>query len=486
MNTVLFFSTILIPELEKTYLSLSIPSTDATIQLEFFMENKKVRTRFAPSPTGSMHIGNLRTALYAYALAKHNNGNFILRIEDTDKKREKVGGVDEIKNLLGRFKIEWDEYYVQSERVKSGIYKNAADKLISQNCAFYCQCAAKNAKDGFFSKELRDPCRDKGLTSGAVKLKVPDNEEISFTDFVLKKEINWNTSVVGDTTLLKTDGFPTYHLAVVVDDTAMDITHVLRGHDWMPSTPVHLLVYKFLKFDVPEIGHLTDILDPEGGKLSKRKGSTSCEGLLTEGYLPDAILNFIMLTGWAPKDNREIFSLQDFVKFFSPDGFQVSNPIFDRKKLDWFNGYYIRMTKNEDLAQMINDIYDNRFDKKILDKTIPLIKERIAKLTDYSELAEFFFEMPKVDQKLLGDNAKLHLESAEKVLSSLEDWKLEKINDNLMEEINKNSYKVGHFFMDLRIAITGKKFTPPINESIIILGKEETLLRLRKALGTRD
>ena len=445
-------------------------------------KSNSVRTRFAPSPTGSMHIGNLRTALYAYALAKHNDGDFILRIEDTDKKREKTGGVEEIKSLLKRFNIQWDEYYIQSERVKSDIYKKAAEKLVAMGKAFYCQCVAKNAKEDGFSKDLRDPCRSKKLASGAVKLKVPDNEKISFTDFVSKKFVEWDTSVVGDATLLKTDGYPTYHLAVVVDDTDMNVTHVLRGHDWMSSTPIHLLVYKYLKFDVPEIGHLTDILDPEGGKLSKRKGSTSCEGLLDEGYLPDAILNFIMLTGWAPKDNSETFSLEGFVKVFNPDGFQVSNPIFDRKKLDWFNGYYIRNTDNHQLSRLIGDLYKDKLNKDILDKSIPIVKERIVKLSDYFDLAGFFYEKPSVDKNLFGDDANQHLGSALKIISSISEWKLESINTNLLNEVKSKGFKTGDFFMDLRIALSGKKFTPPINDSIEILGKEETLVRLRKAL----
>ena len=447
------------------------------------VKNVTVRTRFAPSPTGSMHVGNLRTALYAYVLAKNKGGDFILRIEDTDKKREKVGGVEEIKSLLTTFGIKWDEYYIQSERVKTGIYKNAADKLVSEGHAFYCQCEAKNADEKGYSRQLRDPCRDKNLKSGAVKLKVPDGEKVTFFDFILKKEVSWDTSTVSDTTILKSDGYPTYHLAVVVDDTDIKITHVLRGHDWMPSTPIHLLVYKFLDYDIPEIGHLTDILDPDGGKLSKRKGSTSCRGLLSEGYLPEAILNFIMLTGWAPKDNREIYSLEEFVKAFNPDGFQVANPIFNKEKLNWFNGYYIRNTTDEKLSKLISDSYQGKFEKEVLDRTIPIIKERIVKLTDYQDLAEFFYEKPDVDKSLMGENYKNHLESAKAVLSGISDWIIEKINGDLLQEIGKKGYKTGPFFMDLRIAITGKKFTPPINESITLLGKVETLDRIGIALN---
>ncbi|KKQ74186.1 MAG: Glutamate-tRNA ligase [Candidatus Woesebacteria bacterium GW2011_GWB1_38_5] len=442
----------------------------------------KIRTRFAPSPTGSMHIGNLRTALYAYALAKYNNGDFILRIEDTDKKREKEGGVEEIKNLLHTFGILWDEYYVQSDRVIKGIYKKAVEKLVADGNAFYCRCEAKNAKEEGFSTQLRDPCRGKNFTSGAVKLKTPDNEEIFFDDYILGKKVTWDTSTIGDATLLKSDGYPTYHLAVVVDDTEMKISHVLRGHDWMPSTPIHLLVYKYLGYNVPNIGHLTDILDPEGGKLSKRKGSVSCEAFLKDGYLPEALLNFIMLLGWAPKDNRELFSLEEFVKLFDPGGFQIANPIFNREKLDWFNGQYIRNTQNSKLKTQIYELYKGKYSEELIEKVIPLVKERIVKLSEFEELAGFFFKEPEVDKKLLGENADAHLNSALEVLNKITYWKLDNINKGFMDEIGNRGYKTGNFFMDLRIAITGKKFTPPINESMEILGKEETLVRLEKVI----
>ena len=432
-----------------------------------------VRTRFAPSPTGSMHIGNLRTAFYAYALAKHNSGDFILRIEDTDKKREQKGGIEDIQRLLKIFNINWDKFYIQSERLE--LYQKAAQKLVKDGYAFYCQCEAKNAKEEGFSNELRDPCRNKKLASGAVKLKVPDSEGIGFVDFVLNKKVSWSTNVVGDATLLKSDGFPTYHLAVVVDDNEMEVSHVLRGHDWMPSTPIHLLVYKYLGYEVPEIGHLTDILDPDGGKLSKRKGSTSVEGLLSEGYLPEALFNFVILLGWAPKNNKEIFSLEEFVKDFDQLGFQKSNPVFNHEKLDWFNGYYIRQLKIEDLNKKFQSL-NSDFSKLEISKQLEiskLLQERIKKIGDINILAEFFWKKPDVDKGLLGENYERHLESA---LKGIED------NIDLMEVIKENDFKTGDFFMDLRVAITGAKFTPPINESIEILGKEETVARLKSLL----
>lgn len=473
----------------------------------------KVRTRFAPSPTGSMHIGNLRTAFYAYALAKHNSGDFILRIEDTDKKREKVGGVDDIKRLLNIFNIKWDEYYVQSERLE--LYKKAAEKLVESGYAFYCQCEAKNAKEDGFSNVLRDPCRDKNFKTGAIKLKVPDHEGIGFVDYVLGKKVSWSTSVVGDTTLLKSDGFPTYHLAVVIDDHDMNITHALRGHDWMPSTPIHLLVYKYLGYDVPEIGHLTDIMDPDGGKLSKRKGSTSVDGLLNEGYLPEALFNYVILLGWAPKDNKELFSLDEFVKYFDNSGLQSSNPIFNREKLDWFNNYYYQKKYPQDVLKGV--LTDNIFEKRYvsideISKKYPLafdfsnfvsgasiyknepnfpavaagtsvfMPSRMSNIKDYDEMVDFLVKRPVVDKSLLGENSNKHIKAAIDVIHELKSWNIEILNTNLMKKIKDNNFKTGDFFMDLRVAIAGKRFTPPINESIVILGKEETLERLKKLI----
>lgn len=450
---------------------------------------KNIRTRFAPSPTGVPHIGHLRTAAYAYALAKHNGGEFVLRIEDTDQKRYVPEAVDNLKNMLDLFGIKWDEYFVQSERMNEGVYKDAAEKLISEGHAFYCQCAGKNVKIEGYSKELRDPCRDKNLTSGAIKLRIPDGEKISYHDYVLDKDISWESSQVADTTLLKSDGFPTYHLAVVVDDHDMKISHVLRGHDWLPSTPIHLLIYKYLGYKPAEIGHLTDILSPQGGKLSKRKGSTSILEFLAEGYLPEAILNFVILLGWAPKDNRETFTLSEFVRAFNPKGFQKSNPVFHTEKLDWFNGIYVRQKSDAELAKLLKPFVSktsdvNKLDKlNKLNKLAPLIKDRIVKLSDFSSFAGFFFEKPKVDVSLFGElRYKEHLSKAVANLTNLTNWTNNEIQTSLTSLISSNNWKTGDFFMSFRIALSGSKFTPPITESAEILGKEETLLRLKNAL----
>jgi len=444
----------------------------------------KVRTRFAPSPTGFLHVGSLRTALYSYAVAKHSKGEFILRIEDTDQKRQVEGALESLKDILIKFGLKWDEFYIQSDRQKKGVYTTAAQKLVSEGHAFYCDCKAKNAKEEGFSTVLRDPCREKGLSSGAVKLKVPEGKTVSYHDFVHKKEISWNTNDVYDATLLKTDGFPTYHLAVCVDDLEMKVSHILRGHDWLPSTPVHLLVFDYLGERRPEIGHLTDILSTDTGKkLSKRRDSVFVEQFLKEGYLPEALLNFVMLLGWAPKDNRELFELSDFVKYFDINGFQEANPRFFTQKLEWFNNHYLQKLDDAEFAKRSKPFAPDNAGLEFLEKIAPLVKSRVKKFSELTDLIAFFFDKPTVDKDLLTENWRKHLESAEKTLSELDKWELEKINELLMRMVKDNGFQTGDFFMDLRVAVTGSKFTPPINDSIIILGKEETLMRLKDVIA---
>ncbi len=447
------------------------------------MKKKIIRTRFAPSPTGYLHIGGLRTALYSYALAKHSGGKFYLRIDDTDKKREVAGAREKIFEILKLFRISWDEKpVVQSERVKTGVYERAAMSLIRSGHAFYCNCPPRNVKESGVPKVLRDPCRNKNLSSGAIKLMVPEGKEIEFYDFVMDRKVSWNSSEVADTILLKSDGFPTYHLAVVVDDHEMGITHVIRGVEWLSSTPIHLLVYDYLGIEAPLIGHISSILDPSGGKLSKRKGNVAVEQFLEEGYLPEAIINFVVLLGWSPKDNRELFTLEEFIKAFDIKGLQKSNPIFNKDKLDWFNGYYIRKKSDGELLHLLKPFVTNGFDESLMPRIIPLVKERLTKLSDFENLAGFFFAFRKPAPNLFGKNYKLHLQEALKVISQLEDFNLDSLNEGLMRAVKMNNFRTGDFFMDLRVAVTGSKVTPPINESMVILGKEETVKRLKYAL----
>jgi glutamyl-tRNA synthetase len=453
---------------------------------------KEIRTRFAPSPTGFMHIGGLRTALYSYAFARSQNGKFILRIEDTDRKRFIAGTTEKIFDLLKTFGLLWDEGpFIQSERVKERIYQKFADKLVADGHAYYCFCPIEendNEDDEKKDIKLRDKCRDldpqtaieriKNGEKAAIRLKVPENEKVSYFDFVINKEISWESKFIDEAMLLKSDGFPTYHLAVVIDDALMKISHILRGHDWLPSTPVHLLLFKYLKFEIPQIGHLTDILDPEGGKLSKRKGSVSCEEFLAEGYLPEAILNFIMLLGWAPKDNRELFSLKEFVEYFSKGSLQIANPVFNRKKLDWFNGQYIRAKTDEEFLELIKPFVPKEADEDTLKKIVPLIKDRMTKLSEFSSFAGFFFEKPEIDKNLFVEDSTEHLIEAKRVLGVLDDWNIGRINEELQRLVAEKGWKTGDFFMNLRVAISGSKFTPPITDSMAILGKEKTLERL--------
>ncbi|RJR23838.1 glutamate--tRNA ligase [Candidatus Microgenomates bacterium] len=468
----------------------------------------KIKTRFAPSPTGYLHIGGLRTALYSFAFAKSKGGNFLLRIEDTDRSRFVPGATERIYEILKIFNLNWDEGplvggpngpYVQSERAKEGIYQNFAQKLVDEGHAYYCFCPPQTKEE--IKKEhegkkisLRDEaCRslskeeiEKKLKRGikpAIRLKVPEKEKISFKDFVLRKEVTWESENIDEVMLLKSDGFPTYHLAVVVDDYLMGITHIIRGRDWLPSTPVHLLLFKYLDFSLPEIGHLTDILDPGGGKLSKRKGTVSVEEFLKEGYLPEALLNFIMLLGWAPKDNREIFSLKEFVENFEKGDLQISNPVFNRVKLDWFNGHYIRQKADEELVSLLEPFAPKDAERKTMLKITSLIKDRLVKLSDFKTYTGFFFETPEVDPCLFKDLPyNEHLSEAVAALKEIENWNNEEIQKTLGKLIEKKGWKTGDFYMSFRVALTGSRFTPPVTESAEILGKEETLKRLENLL----
>lgn len=466
------------------------------------MSIQHTRTRFAPSPTGFLHIGGLRTAAYAYALAKKNSGQFILRLEDTDKKREVEGSAEKLYEVLKIFNLIWDEgpvvggpyaSYIQSERVGTGIYKDAAQKLLDSGHAFYCFCKPQSKEEikeeRKFKIEFRDPCRlltpdqvQKNIADGqvpAIRLKTPDNETISYTDFVLGKETTWKTDVVDDAMLLKSDGFPTYHLAVVVDDTAMNITHVLRGHDWQPSTPIHLLVYKYLNLPVPQIGHLTDILNPDGkGKLSKRNNNVSCEQYLNDGYLPEALLNFVILLGWAPKDNQEMFTLDEFVNKFDHKGFQKSNPRFDQRKLDWLNGQYLRKTPDNMLFFWSKKMFPENVSDDLIKSLIPLAKERITKVKDLATLTEFVYKDINIDKSLLNTTqTQFALDALTKA-----DWNKESIESHLSQVAAENNLQRGEFFMNLRLVVSGQKVTPPLTECMIIMGKEKVLDRLQNAL----
>ena len=474
-----------------------------------------VRTRLAPSPTGEdLHIGNLYTALINWVFAKQNNGKFIVRIEDTDRKRLIEGAEERILKTLKEFGLEYDEGpdvggpygpYRQSERLE--IYKKHALELVEKGYAYFCFCSPERLqkirkeqqKKGIippkydryclkrYSKQEALEKFEKG-EKAVIRLKIPEKSEISFVDEIRGK-ITFKSDLIDDQVLLKSDGFPTYHLAVVVDDYLMKITHVIRAEEWISSTPKHVLLYEFFGWELPKFIHLPILRNPDKSKLSKRKNPVWASWYLKEGFLPEAILNYLALMGWSHPEGKEKFSIEELVKIFDIKRIKTVGPVFDVQKLEWLNGEYLREAKSEKLKAKILEYYKKYHDldlpEELVEKTIPLIRERVKKLSDYMFYCKFFFERPKKYQMDLSPFKDL----IEKMKSALEkipehEWKAEKIGEvmvklyeSLPEEV-KNNVSRSKFFMVLRVAITGQKITPPLNESMEILGREECIERL--------
>ncbi len=282
-----------------------------------------------------------------------------------------------------------------------------------------------------------------------------------------------------DFVIMKSDGFPTYNFAVVIDDLSMNITHVIRGEEHISNTPRQLAIYKALNEKAPRFAHLPTLRNKERKKLSKRNDPVDLRIYQKEGYLPEAFVNFLCLLGWSHPEEKEIFSLSEFVEAFSLERVRKAGPIFDKDKLDWINGEYLRKLSDSEFADKVAKFFKKKYSKEKIAEVIPLIKERIKTFSEFETLAGFFFKEPEVNKKLFGENYKKHISMAIKVLDEIKEWNKEAVDKELLSNIEKNNFKTGDFFMDLRIAITGKKFTPPINDSIIILGKEKTLSRLK-------
>lgn len=458
----------------------------------------KVKTRMAPSPTGEFHIGGMRTLLFNWAFARKHKGEFIIRIEDTDRERFVEGATERILKDIKDYGLDWDgEVTVQSERLE--IYQEYIKKLIEKGEAYPCFCTTERLTKmreeqkarGIYATKYDRKCLnlskgeiEKKLdenTPHVIRLKLPENKDITFQDKVLGK-VTYNTKDLDDQVLIKSDGFPTYHFAVVVDDHLMEITHVMRGNEWLPSTPKHILLYDAFGWEKPLYAHLPNLKGlGQNKKLSKREGSVAAREFLNEGYLPEALLNFLMLLGWSSGENQEIYSLNEFIEKFDIDNITKADlVVFDRDKLRWMNGEYIKKLKVQNLKLKILEFYNNKFDPSLVEKIIPLVRERISTLKEFESIAGFFFEKQiTVNSSEFTENYKEHINSAISVLEKIEDWNLETINEKLMSEVKEKNYKTGDFFMSLRIAITGQKVTPPINDSIAILGKEETLSRLK-------
>ncbi|MFA5827928.1 MAG: glutamate--tRNA ligase [Candidatus Shapirobacteria bacterium] len=473
---------------------------------------KVIRTRMAPSPTGDIHIGTLRTGLYAYALAKQNEGQFILRIEDTDQKRLVRGAAERTLKVFRDYGLIYDEGpdvggpfgpYVQTERL--AIYQKYIQELLLKKLAYHCFCtperldemrtlqkaAKKIPKYDRHCLALTPDEINQKIENGqeyVIRLRIPDNETIVFNDLI-HGEIKFNTNDLDDQVLIKSNGIPTYHFAVVVDDHLMEISHIIRSDEWISSTPKHIILYRYFGWDVPLIAHLTVLLDPtHPGKMSKRYGSVFAQQFIDEGYLPEAMLNFLMLLGWNPGTDRELFTLQEFVSEFSISHLHKKAAIFDRKKLDYFNGIYLRKKSNEELSRLFKKFLPQANDN-IITALIPILKERIVKLKDLVDQTKFLFEDIKYEPALLmqrglsKDLAVSMLTEAKNLLSQVELFEFSVIQEKLMNLIKTNNWNTGQFFMVFRVAICGVVFTPPVVDCLPILGKENTLRKINLALA---
>jgi glutamyl-tRNA synthetase len=463
-----------------------------------------IRTRIAPSPTGEdVHVGSIAAALMNWAWAKKNKGQFIIRIEDTDRTRLVEGGEKQILKTFNRIGLIADESpevggpyapYRQSERL--AIYKKYAEELIAKGKAYYCVCSperlTKMREEQQAKKqvpkydrhclsnqaEIIKEIKEKNI-SHVIRLLIPEGQ-IKFND-VVRGEIVIDNKNLDDQVLLKSDGFPTYHLGVVVDDHLMKISHIIRGEEWLPSTPKHILLYQAFGWELPVFAHISLIRNPDKSKLSKRKNPVWTSWYLDQGIFAEALLNYLALMGWSHPEGKEVFSLDEYVKVFDIKDIQKTAPVFDPVKLEWMNGMYVREMKNEDLKIKIFEFLNKKYSEDLINKTIPLIKERIKKLSDYLPMCEFFFKEPeKYEVDLSGKKdffTKVHQE-----LDSIKDWKANLIGETLVNLAKKLEIKNSQFFMDMRLVITGKKISPPLNESMEILGKKECLTRLRKII----
>lgn len=458
-----------------------------------------VRTRIAPSPTGYPHIGTIYQALFDYAFTKRYGGQFVVRIEDTDRTRFVADAEQKIFGALDWFGLSEDESprkggphspYRQSERLD--IYKKYADELIAKGHAYYCFCTKERidevrkqmqatGKPPMYDKHCRalsaSDVKSK-LAAGeasVIRLKVPENEKITIQDLI-RGEIVFDSNLIDDQVLMKSDGFPTYHLAVVVDDHLMQITHMVRGEEWIPSSPKQFLVYDFFGWEKPVFFHTPILRNPDKSKFSKRHAHTNVGWYQERGFLPEAILNYLALMGWSHPEEKEIFSLDEFIQLFDLKDVKPVGPIFDLVKLEWINGQYIMKLDSVTLKNHIHEFYKKVYPEEMIEKTIPLVRERMKTLSDYAPLCEFLFKKPTTYEVNLSDHTAMLLSVAES-LSKLNEWSPVKIGETMQQTAKDLNIKNSLFFMVIRVAITGKKISPPLNESMEILGKSESLAR---------
>ena len=493
------------------------------------------KTRFAPSPTGFLHIGSLRTALFAYLFAKNKNGKFLLRIEDTDQERFVEGGIENILHSLSWAGITPDEGmllgkkedviqngengpYIQSQRLE--VYKKYIDQLIEKNKAYHCFCTKERLGELRKYQEANkmapgyDGCcrklslkeSKKKVESGEkyiVRMKMPKDGTTKIVDLV-RGDVEFKNELIDDQVLLKADGFPTYHLAVVVDDHLMGVTHVIRGEEWLPSTPKHIQLYSAFGFDMPKYAHLSLLVNEKKQKLSKRQGDVSVRDYIEKGYLPDALINFVAFLGWNPGDEQEIFSLKELVENFSFEKVSKAAAVFNVEKLDWYNEQYIKQMDSSQLtkeclpylvnAGLISEEPETGSKEfEWLKKIISIEKKRMSKLSDLPEAVGFLFaDKLKYDSEILvwkksdRDTVKNNLEKLKDYLEELDesDWQDSVLQEKIGEWIKKQNLTNGEVLWPMRTALSGQKNSPSPFEIAGVLGKEKTLDRVKEAIDS--
>lgn len=476
------------------------------------------RVRIAPSPTGDPHVGTAYIALFNYVFARKSGGTFILRIEDTDQERYTPGSEAAIFEALHWLGLQWDEGpdvggpcgpYRQSERLP--LYREQVAVLLARGEAYRCFCtrdrleevrkqqiASKSSVLGYDGHcRAIDPAeavrRAEAGEAHVVRLRVPREGVTTVVDNLRPEPIHFENQGIDDQVLVKSDGFPTYHLANVVDDKLMGITHVMRAEEWIPSTPKHLLLYRAFGWEPPVFCHLPLLRNQDKSKISKRKNPTSLEWYQEQGYLPAALLNFLALMGWTTNDNTEIFSVDRMLEEFAPETITTSSPVFDLTKLDWLNGEYIRALTTDALTDKLLAFYAERgrtLDRGLMLRIVPLVRERLKKLVEFDEMTQFFFtdaitiDLAEFDaaKKLTPEQRKQALTSALAVVRGTTPFTKDAMEVPMKSALEALGFKMGDFFMCLRVAITGKRATPPLLESMEVLGQDVCVRRIEAAL----
>ena len=497
----------------------------------------EIRDRYAPSPTGPQHIGGVRTALFNYLFARSAGGKFILRLEDTDQSRSEERFVQNLYDTFDWLGFRWDEGpdkggpfdpYIQSERTE--IYQKYAGELLEKEFAYRCFCSSERLDKARKEREAAGLsgydrfCRNiskeesKGRMENkeayTIRLKIPLAEKgeeslsTSFYDHIIG-QVEWkNEDINPDPVLLKSDGFPTYHLANVVDDHLMEITHILRAQEWLPSVPLHVIMYRAFGWEHPKFCHLPMVMGLDGKKLSKRHGSTSIDEFRKQGILPDALINYVAMVGASYEEGKDIYTLDELAAHFSIDKLNKAPGIFDYKKLEWFNGQYIRMKTNEELSNLSLSFAmeaglfgesgkepDGK-QKEIYIRAMSLIKERLVYLTEIPEKLSYIFKRPPLPQKGEFINPKADpskdgyippsemLEKAKSLMEDMANSPSDEEAENILKSyLEREGIKLGDFMMPLRIAITGSRVSPPLFGSIRLLGKVESMARLEEAIA---